>query len=146
MSTHFQIPLDIPNVKILSMKNGDHQEITLTVESTLTSTSCRLCGREISRFHGHDRPIRLQHLPILERVVYIEIQPKRYSCLHCEGKPTTTQKLSWYTANSPHTHALDEWLMKMLINSTVSDASRRCQVSYDAVDGAVTRRVGTAVD
>jgi len=146
MSANFQIPLDIPNVKILSMKTGDQQEIILTVESTLKAAHCRRCGQEISHFHGYDRSIRLQHLPILERVVYIEIQPKRYRCRHCEGKPTTTQKLSWYTANSPHTHALDEWLMKMLMNATVSDASRRCQVNYDAVDGAVTRRVGTSVD
>jgi len=146
MPTTFQIPLDIPNVTILSMKTGDKQEIILTVESTLRTTQCRCCGREINRFHGYDRPIRLQHLPILERVVYLEIQPKRYRCLHCEGKPTTTQTLSWYKANSPHTHALDEWLMKMLMNATVSDASRRCQVSYDAVDGAITRRVSTSVD
>lgn len=141
MSAHFQIPLDIPNVKILSMKHGDKQEIILTVESTFTPFS-----REISRFHGHDRPIRLQHLPILECVVYIEIRPKRYCCSHCEGKPTTTQTLSCYKANSPHKHALDEWLVKMLINATVSDASRRCQVSYDAVDGAIKRWVGTPIN
>lgn len=146
MPANFEIPLDIPNVKILSMKTGDQQEIILTVKSTLDTTLCRRCGKEISRFHAYDKPIRLQHLPIFERVVYIEIQPKRYSCPHCKGNPTTTQKLSWYQANSPHTHALDEWLMKMLMNSTVSDASRRCQVSYDAVDGAITRRVGTSVD
>ena len=36
--------------------------------------------------------------------------------------------------------------MKMLMNSTVFDASRRCQVNYDAVDGAIARRVGTSVD
>ena len=78
--------------------------------------------------------------------MYIEIQPKRYICQQCEGKPTTTQKLNWYTANSPHTHALDEWLMKMLINATVSDASRRCQVNYEAVNGAITRLVAQSVD
>ena len=70
MSAHFQIPLDIPNVKILSMKSGDQQEIILTVESTLKTTQCRRCGKEIKRFHGYDRPIRLQHLPILERIAY----------------------------------------------------------------------------
>lgn len=146
MSVNFQIPLDIPDVRILSTTFGDSNEIILRVESTLETTACRRCGQEVSRFHGYDQPIRLQHLPILERVVYLEIRPKRYRCTHCEGKPTTTQKLSWYQANSPHTHALDEWLMKMLMNATVSDASRRCQVSYDAVDGAIARRVSTTVD
>lgn len=146
MSATFQLPLDIPNVTILSMATGDKNEIILAIESTLETTACRLCGREISRFHGYDKPIRLQHLPILERVVYLEIRPKRYRCHHCEGKPTTTQRLSWYQANSPHTHAWDEWLMKRLMNSTVSDVSWQCQVSYDAVDGAIARRISTAVD
>jgi len=146
MPTSFQVPLDIPDVNILSMKNGAKGEILLEVESTLKTTQCRCCQREISRFHGYDAPIRLQHLPILERVVYIELRPKRYTCPHCDGKPTTTQKLSWYAPRSPHTHALDEWLMKMLINSTVSDTSLRCQVSYDSVDGAINRLVGTSVD
>lgn len=146
MSASFQIPLDIPDVKILSMKSGDQDAIILEVESTLETTCCRRCGREISRFHGYDKPIRLQHLPILERKVYIELRPKRYRCPHCEGKPTTTQKLSWYQPNSPHTQALDQWLLKMLINSTVSDASQRCQVGYDAVEGAIARQVGESVD
>lgn len=91
MSASFQIPLDIPDVTILSMKNGEKNEIILEVESTLNTTQCRRCGKTISRFHDYDQPIRLQHLPILERVVYIELRPKRYLCPHCEGKPTTTQ-------------------------------------------------------
>lgn len=146
MSASFQIPLDIPDVTILSMKNGEKNEIILEVESTLNTTQCRRCGKTISRFHGHDQPIRLQHLPILERVVYIELRPKRYRCPHCEGKPTTTQTLSWYTPNSPHTHALDEWLLLMLVNSTVADVSLRCRVGYDAVEGAINRRVSATTD
>ena len=54
--------------------------------------------------------------------------------------------LGWYTPNSPHTKALDQWLLKMLINSTVSDVSRCCQVSYDAVEGCIDRYVGKTVD
>ncbi|WP_040838922.1 ISL3 family transposase [Thiothrix nivea] len=73
----------------------------------LDYTHCRCCGRKISDFHGYDRPIRLQHLLIFERKVLIELRPKRYRCRHCEGDPTTTQQLDWYTPNSPHTKALD---------------------------------------
>jgi transposase len=146
MTATFQIPLDIPDVAILSLKDGDKGELIFTVESTKSSTHCHRCQREISAVHGHDSPIRLRHLPVLERVVYIELRPKRYRCPHCEGGPTTTQRLEWYTAGCPHTKAFDRWLLKMLINSTVSDVSRRCGVGYDAVDGAIQRQVGTTVD
>lgn len=78
--------------------------------------------------------------------MFIGLRPKRYRCRHCEGGPTTTQPLGWHTPNSPHTKALDQWLLKMLVNSTVADASRRCQVSYDSVDGCINRHVGKAVD
>ena len=65
------------------MKTGDKQAIILTVESTLNTTQYRRCGQKINRFHGYDRSIRLQHLPILERIVYLEIQPQRYRCSQC---------------------------------------------------------------
>lgn len=145
MSARFQIPLDIPNVKILSVKNGSKGEFILSVESTLHSTHCQHCKREISDFHGFGKPIRLQHLPILERVVYVEIRPKRYRCPHCNGR-TTTQRLDWYESNSPHTKAFDQWLLRLMINSTVSDVSRRAQVSRDKVEGAIKRQVTTSVD
>ena len=146
MPASFQIPLDIPDVEIISIQNGEQGELILEVKSTLDYTHCRRCQRKITASHGHDRLIRLQHLPILERKVFIELRPKRYRCRHCEGGPTTTQQPDWYTPNSPHTKALDQWLLNMLINSTVSDVSRRCQVSYDAVEGCIDRHVGKTVD
>lgn len=146
MPASFQIPLDIPDVEILSVQNGEKGSLILEVKSTLDYTHCRCCDRKISDFHGYDRPIRLQHLPIFERKVFIELRPKRYRCRHCEGGPTTTQQPEWYTPNSPHTKALDQWLLKMLVNATVSDVSRRCRVSYDAVDGCINRHVGKTVN
>jgi len=146
MSAHFQIPLDIPDVDITSVREGEQGELILDVRSTLTSTYCRQCQRLIKAFHGYDRPIRLQHLPIFERKVFIELRPKRYRCRDCDGGPTTTQQPSWYSPNSPHTHAFDQWLLKRLINATVSDASVCCQVGYDAVEGCIDRYVGKTVD
>lgn len=146
MPASFQIPLDIPDVEIVAVRNGEAGELILEVNSTLDYTHCRQCQRKITTTHGHDRPIRLQHLPILERKVFIELRPRRYRCRHCEGDPTTTQQPDWYTPNSPHTKALDQWLLKMLINSTVSDVSRRCQVGYGAVEGCIDRYVGKVVD
>ena len=146
MTASFQIPLDIPDVDILSLNTGEQDELIFRVESTLHSTTCRRCQREITDFHGYDKPIRLRHLPVFERIVYIELKPKRYRCRYCDNHPTTTQRLEWYTSYSPHTKALDNWLLRLLINSTVSDVSQRCQISYACVEGAIARSVSTTID
>lgn len=146
MPAHFQIPLDLPDVEITSVRDGEQGELILEVKSTPTFTYCRYCQRKITAFHGHDRPVRLQHLPILERKVFIELRPKRYVCRDCDGHPTTTQQPEWYSPNSPHTKALDQWLLKRLMNATVSDVSRCGQVSYDAVEGCIDRYVDKTLD
>ena len=38
------IPLDIPDVRVLQTELTKEGEFILTVESTLSSTSCRRCG------------------------------------------------------------------------------------------------------
>lgn len=146
MNSSLQIPLDLPNVRLLSSATDARGNFILEVESSLTFTKCRCCGRKITEFHGYDRPIRLRHLPILGRDVWIEIRPKSYRCRHCEGDPTTTQTQEWYDPRSPHTRAFEDWLLNMLGNSTVLDVSRRCGVSYDEVEGVLKRRVSTEVD
>ena len=77
MAVTFQIPLDIPDVALLSTEVDAQGALLIKVESTLNTARCRRCGRETNRFHGYDQPIRLRHLPILEQTVYIELQPKR---------------------------------------------------------------------
>lgn len=146
MNSSLQIPLDLPNVRLLSSSHDAQGNFILEVESSHSFTKCRCCGHKITEFHGYDRPIRLRHLPILGRDVWIEIRPKRYRCRHCEGDPTTTQTLEWYDPRSPHTRAFEDWLLKMLGNSTVMDVSRRCGVSYGEVEGVLKRRVSTQVD
>ncbi|MEZ5589271.1 MAG: transposase family protein [Gammaproteobacteria bacterium] len=118
----------------------------LKVESTKPSTPCRRCGQELTRQQGLDRPIRLRHLPILEQTVYLEIRPQQFQYRDCERWPAATQRLAWYEAHSPYTKALDRWLLKMLINATVADISRRCEVGYEAAEGALAQGVSTAVD
>jgi transposase len=141
-----RFPLDLPNVKILKMETNKAGDYIITVESTLTSTHCRECGREIDEFHGYGRWIELRHLPILDHKVWIRYRPKRYRCPDCDDHPTTTHQVSWHERNSPHTRGYDDYLMRCLINSTVKDVSRKQDVGYDAVEGALTRRIQAEVD
>lgn len=144
--TEIRFPLDIRDVKVLKTEMNARGDYIITVESTQTSTTCHCCGREISKFYGHDKWIQLRHLPILGRRVYIRLRPKRYECPYCEDHPTTTQKLDWYETKSPHTCAYDQHLLLQLVNSTLVDVSRKEDVGYDAVAGAIQRYIATTVD
>jgi transposase len=144
MENHLQIPLDLPDVRIIEVSKLENGWL-IRVESTLNGTSCRKCGRAIDEFHGQDEPVRLRHLPLFEVPVWIELRPKRYCCPHCDGA-TTTQQLGWYHRRSLHTNAYEQWLLRMLIHSTVSDVSRKLDVSEACVNGILERWIETEVN
>ena len=139
------IPLGIPDVDVLSVELSERDDYIVTIESTQVGTVCQHCGRKITKPNGHGRWIELRHLPILGHRVYIRLRPKRYECPHCDNK-TTTQALDWYETKSPHTKAYDRYLMLQLVNSTVEDASRKEDIGYDAVEGAIERCIHITVN
>ncbi len=134
MENSIRIPLDLPDVRVLEVSKTDQGSWLIRVESTLTSTECHQCGRQIMHFHGFEPAIRLRHLPLFETPVFIEFRPKRYRCPFCEGKPTTTQRLSWHELRSPNTKPYEQWLLRMLINSTVADVARKLTISEETVE------------
>jgi len=140
------IPLDIPDVTLLEVEVIDNGAFIITVESRLEGTHCRRCGNLTTEFHQHDEWIKIRHLPILDRPVYLRLRPKRYKCLQCSDGPTTTQKLQWREQNSPNTKAYDEYLLKRLINSTLEDVACKEAIGYEAVEGAIDRQVAAQVD
>jgi transposase len=148
MSKHplISIPLDIPDVRVRQTELTKQGELILTVESTLTSTSCRRCGRTITEPHGLDEPRLLRHLPILGRVVYLRLRPKRFRCPFCDDHPTTTQTLDWYEPKALHTKAYERHLILQLVNSTPTDVGAKEDVSYDALLGILDRWVARSVE
>ncbi len=139
------LPLDIPNVRVSSVHINEHGDYIITVESLRNGTICQHCGRKITKLRGHGRWIELRHLSILGHRTYIRLQPKQYKCPHCANR-MTTQTLDWYETKSPHTKAYDRHLMLQLIASTVEDVSRKEDVGYDAVEGAIGRCIHTTVN
>src|SRR5262249_14706161 len=140
------IPLDIAHVRVLQTEINAQDELILTVESTLSSTSCRRCGRTISEPHGLDEPRLLRHLPSFGRVVYLRIRPKRFRCPFCDDHPTTTQTLDWYDPTALHTTAYERHLILLLINSTLSDVQAKEDVTTDAMLGILNRTITTSID
>lgn len=138
--------LDIPDTEIESIEVNGQRDVIITVRSTINVTRCHKCGRKINKLHGHGEAITLRHLSILGRKTYIRIRPVRYRCTHCEGKPTTTQKLHWYNERSSCTIAYEEHILLQLVNSTVSDVSVKEDIGYETVMGAIQRHIEDAVN
>lgn len=136
----------MPDVRVLEVSKTKEGNWLIRVESTLKVTKCRKCDRELRQFHGFDKAIRLRHLPVFEQPVYVEFKPKRYQCPDCQGKPTTTQRLSWHELRSPNTKPYEKWLLKFLVNSTVVDVARKLDISEETVTGVLEREVETKVD
>jgi transposase len=140
------IPLDILDVRVLQTELTKDGELILTVESTLTNTTCRRCGRTINQRHGVDEPRLLRHLPSFGRVVYLRIRPKRFRCPWCDGHPTTTQQLDWYDPNALHTKAYERHLILQLVNSTIADVQAKEDVTYAALLGILDRWIASSVE
>jgi transposase len=146
MDNFIQVPLNLPDVRILSTHRTEQGHWLIRVESTLEGTQCRRCGREIRDLHGVDAVVRLRHLPLFDVPVFLEIRPKRYRCPFCAGTPTTTQRCTWYEPRSPNTKAYEPWALRLLINATVADAARKLRVSEETIDGILDRWIERAVD
>lgn len=140
------IPLGLPDVRVVQTATSERGEIIITIESTKTGTSCRKCGKWITKVHGQDEWVTIRHLPVFGHPTYLRYRPKRYQCRDCEGHPTTTQRLEWHDANSPHSFAYDDHVLLQLVNSTIEDVSIKERLSYESVAGALERRMEASVD
>lgn len=146
MRKTFEIPLDIPDVTIQTVETDRHGDFVITVKSTVEGTTCHKCGKKITKVYGEDREITLRHLPILGRKTSIRLRPVRYQCPYCDGHPTTTQQLSWYTPKSPYTKVYEAHILLKLVNSTVQDVCIKEDVGYEAVMGILDRHIQGEVD
>lgn len=140
------IPLDIPDVRVLSTEITPKGEVIISVESTKTEIRCHRCGKLIRKFHGRDGWVSIRYLPVFGRPAYLRYRPRRFQCQTCEGEPTTTEVLEWHQSNSPHAIVFDEHLLLQLVNATIEDVSIKEGVNYDSVLGALERQMAGEVE
>lgn len=137
--------LGLSDVEVINIALATDDTFTITVISTLKDIYCHQC-RKVTQPYGKGRTLRLRHLPILGKKTYIEITPARGRCLNCDNQPTTTQSLSWYTQNSPHTKLYEQQVLFSLINSTIADASVKEDLGYQAIQGILDRFIEMKLD
>ena len=121
-------------------------DMVITVKSTREGTHCHRCGKKITKVYGEDREITFRHLSILGRKTFIRLRPVRYQCFSCDGRPTTTQQLSWYNPRSAYTKPYEEHILLGIVNSTIYDVSIKEDTGYEAIMGIIDRHIQVKVD
>lgn len=144
--SNITLPFDIESLEILAQHIDSKGNITLEVRSKRTNSTCHKCGKSATKPYGTAPEITVQHTSILDRPVYLKIKPVRYQCEHCDDHPTTTEQYGWCDRNAKVTHALEEYIMRNLINSTVRDVSRKIQIGEKTIVRALERKVDQSVD
>ncbi len=140
------IPLDLPEIKVLSSEMTRTGDLIITIESTKDTAVCHRCGRAIRKFHGHDDWVEIRYLPVFGHPTYLRYRPKRYRCENCDGRPTTTQQLAWHDPNSPNTFSYEQYILFQLVNSTLEDVSVKEQISCASIVGILNRHISSKVD
>jgi len=130
MHKTFEIPLDIPDVMIEKVGTDRHGDCVITVKSTIEGTHCQICGKKITKVYGDDREITFRHVSILGRKTCIRLRPVRDQCSSCDGNPTTTQEVSWYTPRSAYTKSYEAHILLGVVNRTIHDVCMKEAIGY----------------
>jgi len=144
--SNLSIPLGIDSLKITTQTVDTQGNILIDVESTSTSTPCHKCGKLTSKKYSYGEMITVRHLPILDQPVYLRIRVVRYQCTSCDDRPTTSEKYDWMERKSKTTKALDNYINRQIIHSTVEDVSKKEGINYKTVKSCLSSMVDTKVD
>ena len=140
------INLNLENFKVLEVKETE-ECINILGSTNEDSVSCHQCGRMAAHFHGHDNLREVRYLDIVNKIVTIAYQPKRYSCSFCGLKEvTTTATPAFHFVKSQFTYEFEKHILLGLINSTAADVSKKHRLTEKEVQGIVDRHLAGKVD
>ena len=142
--SEFKIPLDIKSLEITSQSIDSFGTIELEVVSKGTSSRCHNCGKAASKRYGTAPEMKVRHLSILDRPVYLKIKPIRYQCEDCNS--VTTEQYDWCKRNARVTNGLSDYIARCCIHSTVQDVSRKEELSYKTVNRILEEKIGTCTN
>jgi len=123
MNCEISIDLELAGIEVKNTSIDKKGNFNIDIESTAKECKCRYCEKQIDKHHSYDREIIIRHLGIFDKKCYLHIKPHRFWCEDC--KRATTEQFTWRDFKSKQTHNYEQYILKTLINSTVSDVCRK---------------------
>lgn len=97
--SHFQLPLDIKSLEIISQNVDSKGNITFEVKSKEKGTHCHKCGKWTEKVHGFGETLTVCHVSILDKPVYLKIRVVRYQCEIIQRRQNAT--IGWNANQRP---------------------------------------------
>jgi transposase len=144
--TKLSIDLGLDSIKIKRVVIDASGDYHIYVSCTATSGVCHRCGKKITRSHGHCNESIIEHLPILDQRVFIHVKWTRFKCDTCDTHPTTSFKPNWLNDTGELTKAYEQYMLRLVINSTIKDVSEKLRSTEELVYGVVKRNIKVNVD
>ena len=139
--------VDLPNTIVNDAVKNKQGDIFITVETTESSVTCRICKKKITCRHGYDKERKLRHLPVFGRPTFIIYKPHRYICEECDDQPTTTATPAWHKPNSTYTIDYETHILMELVNVSPfgSSGAPRAALQTHATERNIPQRTETDV-
>lgn len=138
------IDLNLSDIKIKSIKQDATGHYHIYVSCTANTGQCTQCGKKLSKSHGQCEESVIEHLPILEKRVFIHVRWPRFMCEDCGV--TSAFRPGWLNTTGQMSLAFEDYVLKSLINSTIKDVSEKLRLTEDAIQGIANRRIQTDYD
>lgn len=142
----FIIDLELSDIKIKNTTIDELGNYHIYVSCTATKTLCNKCGKEINNAHGHSYESIIEHLPILDRQVFIHVKWPRFKCPYCDKNPTSSFRPDWLSSNGQQTSSYEDYCLKWLINSTIKDVAAKLKTTEEIIEGILSRKVNTDIN
>jgi len=137
--------LDIPDVKIEQVKRTVNQGFEITVSSTLKTGKCRQCGKETAHFYGYGNGVTLRHLPLFEMPVWIKHARNAISVLAVHIIRRVLKNAVGMTGKA-RIPRHEQWLLRDLLNSTITDVSMKRGIGEAVVEGILNRAISRQIN
>ncbi len=137
--TKFSIDLGLDSIKIKSVERNNLGDYHIHVSCSAKNAKCPGCGKSLTKSHGQCKETMVEHLPILDKRVFIHVMWPRFYCSDCDS--TTSFHPEWLNETGTMTTLLENYILKCLINSTVKDVAEKLALTEDVVEGIVDRRI-----
>jgi len=104
--------------------------VCFTIEQARERYRCAACGSAAVHAQGHKERF-LQTIPIGLKPTFILLRVARVICFQCER--TRKVKVSFADPRRTYTHAFERYALELLKFSTIQDAARHLDVSWDII-------------
>ncbi|MCP3679545.1 MAG: ISL3 family transposase [Gammaproteobacteria bacterium] len=144
--TKIGVDLGLSSIKIKQVTIDSNDDYHIYVSCTATDTRCHKCGKKITASHGQCNETIIEHLPILDRRVFIHVKWPRFQCSDCDDNPTTSFRPEWLNDTGELTKAYENYALRFVINSTIKDASEKLGTTEEVIEGIINRNIKTDID